>query len=123
MAFDATDGTYLSTFVGAGSGGLDGPRALDFGPDGDLYVTSENDDTVRRYAGATGAFVGVFVSAGSGGLDAPFDLVFGSAAAEPVPASQPGARVALFALLIVALLLAAGARCARGRRAAGEDEA
>jgi sugar lactone lactonase YvrE len=118
MAFDATDGTYLSTFVGAGSGGLDGPRALDFGPDGDLYVTSENDDTVRRYDGATGAFVGVFVSAGSGGLDAPFDLVFGSAAAEPVPASQPGARVALFALLI-----AAAARSARGRRATREDEA
>jgi sugar lactone lactonase YvrE len=118
MAFHATNGTYLSTFVSAGSGGLDGPRALDFGPDGDLYVASENDDTVRRYDGATGAFVGVFVSAGSGGLDAPFDLVFGSAAAAPVPASQPGARVALFALL-----LAAAARSARGRRAAREGEA
>jgi sugar lactone lactonase YvrE len=118
MAFDATDGTYLSTFVSVGSGGLDGPRALDFGPDGDLYVTSENDDSVRRYDGVTGAFVEVFVSAGSGGLDAPFDLVFGSAVAAAVPALQPGARVALFALMI-----AAAARSARGRRARLEDEA
>jgi sugar lactone lactonase YvrE len=101
MAFDATDGTYLSTFVSAGSGGLGGPLALDFGPDGDLYVISTNDGSVRRYDGASGAFVGVFVAAGSGGLDGPFDLVFGSAAT-PVPASQPAGRLALFALLVAA---------------------
>jgi DNA-binding beta-propeller fold protein YncE len=117
MAFDASSGAYLSTFVGAGSGGLDGPRSLAFGTDGDLYVTSENGDTILRYDGATGAFAGVFVSVGSGGLDGPFDLVFGSATAISVPASQPGARAALFALL-----LAAAARFARGRRAAWEDE-
>jgi sugar lactone lactonase YvrE len=76
MAFDAADGSFLSIFASAGSGGLDRPRALDFGPDGNLYVASEGNDTVLEYDGSSGAFVGTFVSAGSGGLDAPFDLVF-----------------------------------------------
>ena len=84
MAFDAADGSFLSVFVSAGSGGLDGPRALDFGPDGNLYVASEGNDTVLEYDGGSGAFVGTFVSAGSGGLDAPFDLVF---APEPTATS------------------------------------
>ena len=39
-AFDATTGAFVSTFVTSGAGGLSGPTALDFGPDGDLYVTS-----------------------------------------------------------------------------------
>jgi len=113
MTFDAADGTYLATFVSGGSGGLDGPRALAFGPDGDLYVIGANGGNVLRYDGTSGAFVGVFVAAGSGGLDGPFDLVFGSAAA-PVPASGPGGRLAL------GLLLAAAAIGVRGRRAARE---
>ena len=114
-AFDATDGSYLSAFVGAGSGGLADPLALDFGPDGDLYVISASDGSVRRYDGASGAFVGVFVAAGSGGLDGPFDLVFGSAAA-PVPAAQPVGRLALFALLVVAAAIGL-----RGHRMLRED--
>jgi DNA-binding beta-propeller fold protein YncE len=76
MAFNAANGSFLSVFVSAGSGGLDGPRALDFGPDGNLYVASERNDRVLEYDGGSGAFVGTFVSAGSGGLDAPFDLQF-----------------------------------------------
>ena len=84
MAFDAADGSFLSVFVSAGSGGLDGPRALDFGPDGNLYVASVGNDTVLEYDGGSGAFVGTFVSAGSGGLDDPFDLVF---APEPTATS------------------------------------
>ena len=36
VSFDAANGDFRSVFVSAGSGGLDGPRALDFGPDGNL---------------------------------------------------------------------------------------
>jgi DNA-binding beta-propeller fold protein YncE len=86
MAFNADNGNFLSVFVSTGSGGLDGPRALDFGPDGNLYVASAGNDTVFEYDGASGAFVGTFVSAGSGGLDDPFDLVF---------APEPTAAIAL----------------------------
>jgi hypothetical protein len=82
-------------------------------------VTSENDDTVRRYDGATGIFTGIFVSAGSGGLDAPFDLVFGPGAAAPVPALNPVAQVALFALMVAGAVGIAR----RGSRATLEDEA
>ncbi len=103
VAFDAADGDFLSVFVSAGSGGLDGPRALDFGPDGNLYVASQGSDTVLEYDGVTGAFVGTFVSAGSGGLDAPFDLVFAkSGAAQPVPASHPATRGLIVAVLVAA---------------------
>jgi WD40 repeat protein len=76
MEFDGTTGAFVQTIVTSGSGGLDGPTALDFGPGDDLYVTSYEDDAVRRYDGATGAFIEVFVTSGSAGLDGPIDLQF-----------------------------------------------
>lgn len=110
-AFDAASGAFVMTFVASGAGGLSGPTALAFGPDGDLYVTSLGNDTIRRYAGATGAFVSVFVGAGSGGLDGPFDLAFQPSAAQ-VPALPPAAGGAL----VVGLAAAARALSRRGRR-------
>lgn len=53
------------------TGGLDGPTAAVFGPDGHLYVASFNSDAVLRYDGTTGVFLDVFVSPGSGNLDGP----------------------------------------------------
>ena len=53
------------------SGGLDGPTGAIFGPDGNLYVASFNNDSVLRFDGASGAFLDTFVTAGSGGLDGP----------------------------------------------------
>src|SRR5262245_8581452 len=56
-----------SAFVGAGSGGLSSPAGITLGPDGNLYVGS-NNGAVLRYDGTTGAYINTFVSQGSGGL-------------------------------------------------------
>lgn len=64
-------------FVPSGSGGLNGPSKLICGPDANIYVSSQNDDRVRRYDGVTGEFIDVFVAAGSGGLNVPVGLDFG----------------------------------------------
>ncbi len=64
-------------FVPGGSGGLDGPSKLICGPDGNLYVTSQVNDRVLRFDGATGEFMDTFVADGSGGLDIPVGLAFG----------------------------------------------
>jgi DNA-binding beta-propeller fold protein YncE len=56
-----------SAFVAPGSGGLSSPGGITLGPDGNLYVAS-NNGAVLRYNGTTGAYVSTFVSQGSGGL-------------------------------------------------------
>jgi len=53
------------------TGGLNGPTAAVFGPDGHLYVASFDSDSILRYDGSTGAFLDVFVSSGSGNLNGP----------------------------------------------------
>ena len=76
-AFATGSSTFIDAFVSAGSGGLDLPKNLVFGPDGNLYVLSYLNDKVKRYDGTTGAFIDTFVASGSGGLDRPQGLVFG----------------------------------------------
>ncbi len=51
---------YLDTFVTTGSGGLDNPHGITFGPDGNLYVSSAGSK-ILRYNGVTGAFINNFV--------------------------------------------------------------
>ncbi len=55
----------------SGNGGLNRSTGMVYGPDGNLYVGSQNTDEVLRYDAATGAFLGPFVTAGSGGLNGP----------------------------------------------------
>lgn len=50
---------------------------LIFGPDGYLYMSTINTNTIRRYDITTGTFQGIFVSSGSGGLDWPRGMGFG----------------------------------------------
>ena len=78
LRFDADTGASLGTFVPSGSGGLNGPTGLTFGPDGHLYVSSFTFNfSVLKYDGETGQFLSEFVASGSGGLLTPMDLGFG----------------------------------------------
>lgn len=84
LRFNASTGNYIDTFVSSGSGGLNRPYSMVFGPDGDLYVSSTNSGTssnprgeVLRYNGTTGAFKDVFVSETSGGLLGPHGIDWG----------------------------------------------
>lgn len=67
----------VADFVVSGSGGLNGASHLDCGPDGNLYVCSQDADAVLRFDGGTGASLGTFVPGGSGGLNIPVGLGFG----------------------------------------------
>jgi hypothetical protein len=54
--------TTPTVFVQAGAGGLKSPRALAFGPDGNLYVASQGTSVILKFNGTTGASLGVFAS-------------------------------------------------------------
>ena len=112
--FDATTGAFVSTFVTSGSGGLSGPTAAAFGPDGNLYVTSYDDHAIRRYSGTTGAFLSAFVASGSGGLDGPIDLGFSPASQAPDAVAVPALSGGGLAVLIAAFVLAGSRRARRG---------
>jgi len=43
------DGTYFDDYVPAGSGGMDYPYRVHFGPDGDVYVTAHPSTSVLRF--------------------------------------------------------------------------
>ena len=74
--FDATTGVAQGNFTAPGSGGMQIPIGMAFGPDGNLYVASSLGDSVLRYNGATGAFMDTFITSGSGGIDTPAFLTF-----------------------------------------------
>jgi len=76
LHFDGETGA-VGTFVPSGSGSLNFPGDLTFGPDGHLYVISTGNDKVLKYDGLSGSFLGEFVASGSGGLNSPVSLGFG----------------------------------------------
>jgi sugar lactone lactonase YvrE len=76
LQYDATTGAYLGVFVTAGSGGINGPDGMTFGPDGNLYLSGTNSNNVIEYDGNTGAYLKAFVASGSGGLSLPAGITF-----------------------------------------------
>src|SRR4030095_14111268 len=77
--YHPTTGRFLGRFVDTGD--RSGSRyavGLAWGPDGKLYVATQNTAGVQRYNAKTGAFMDDFVPAGSGGLTAPFHINFTS---------------------------------------------
>ncbi len=77
LRFNGGKGNFIDDFVPSGSGGLNGPVAMTFGKDNNLYVISLFNSSVLRYDGTSGAFIDDFVTSGSGGLFIPQDLTFG----------------------------------------------
>jgi hypothetical protein len=73
LRYDGLTGAFIDTFVSPDSGGLNSPFDLTYGPDGNLYVSSNVSNQVLRYNGTTGAFIDAFVS----GLSAPDGITFG----------------------------------------------
>jgi len=71
LRFDAVTGAPAgvsglpgdAVFISSGSGGLDNPSRMVFGPDGKAYVasTSSASNAILRYDGTTGAFLDTFV--------------------------------------------------------------
>jgi hypothetical protein len=83
LRFNGLTGAFLGEFVASGSGGLDHPGGLVFGPDGSLYVSQygSSNPVISHFEGPSGAhpgtYLGNFVPAGSGGLGNPQSLLFG----------------------------------------------
>jgi DNA-binding beta-propeller fold protein YncE len=72
--YDATTGNLLGTFVTAGSGGLGLAHGMAFGPNGNLFVSDNNNNRVLQYDGTTGAFINIFAT--GGGLSLPTAVTF-----------------------------------------------
>lgn len=80
LRYDGSTGAYEGVF--AVIEGLDSPSDMAFGPDGHLYVTSPDTDSILRLDGATGQFLGYVVQGRPfehtpSVLDAPTYLAFG----------------------------------------------
>jgi len=67
------NGVFLGNFTSGGPN-LDGPAAVHFGPDGNLYVLTSSN-RVFRYNGSTGVFIDEFIPLGI--LDDATDMIFG----------------------------------------------
>jgi YVTN family beta-propeller protein len=77
LRYDGSSGIFLAALDPGNSGSLQAPYGVAFGPDGNIYVSSNYDASVKRYNASTGAFIDNFVPGGSGGLLWGGDLSFG----------------------------------------------
>ncbi len=71
----SNNGAFIGNFTSGGPE-LDEPTAVQFGPDGNLYLLT-GSDTVIRYNGTTGVFIDVFIPENSNDLEEAKDMVFG----------------------------------------------
>lgn len=76
--YDRATGASLGTFASHAS--MDGPTAMVYGTDGNLYVLNEFSHNVLRFNGTTGAFIDEFISSAAlttAGLGDPGDMEIG----------------------------------------------
>jgi len=81
LQYDGTTGAFVNVFAQFGE--IDGPQAMTFGPDGNLFVASLNSTSgpdfsplITVYDGTTGGYLGVFAS-GTNLPDVFKDMAFG----------------------------------------------
>jgi hypothetical protein len=86
LQYDA-DGNLLGTFIPQGTAGVGFIDGIQFGPNGDLYVTDETNGRVLEFSGQDGSFVRVFVGR-SGGLVIPAGLLFYDDGTSPSTAGE-----------------------------------
>jgi PKD repeat protein len=73
LRYDGSTGAFLDTFVPQGTGGLDKPTDVLFGPDAngdgslDLYVSGDLSENILRFDGVTGDLIDEFIAPGMGG--------------------------------------------------------
>ena len=72
--YNPDTGALISTLIANGTGGLTRPGDLEFGSDGNIYVSDVVGDTVLRYNATTGAFVDTFLTAA--GVSQPLGMEF-----------------------------------------------
>jgi len=72
---DLTSSSTRAPFIPADTGGYDKPADLTFGPDGNLYASSEDGKEVVRFDGTTGAFSKFVVA--DANIDFPEFITFG----------------------------------------------
>ncbi len=74
LRFDGSTGNFVDVFVSGGLGFVDG---IIWGPDGNLYVTSNTSTqaSVNRYD-PSGKLIDVFIAPGAGGLQFSAGLLF-----------------------------------------------
>lgn len=72
--YDSQTGEFLNTFDE--EAGLDGALVARVGPDGLLYVASEESHQILRYNTQTGKLVDVFIDAGVGDLNLPSGMTW-----------------------------------------------
>jgi len=113
LRFIGTTGAFDEVFVSPDSGGLDEPKGLAFGSDGNLYVVGADTDGIFKYDGSTGDFISTAIPPENSNLQDPRSLLFIMRVAE-IPVMDPWAMV----LLAMGLVGLAGFVLVRRKRSA-----